>query len=271
MKRVLKNAEPPTLTTFRNAVPNSTWDQMKDDTQYGGKQAYQDCRAQSIVDQGGLCAYCELDIRNNHPLQCRVEHFHPKSDTTTPHNWALDWQNMLGVCNGGDNPHLATADFHLEPTSENLSCDAHKNKIVQSGRLTASCEGWILTPLQLAVFPCLFHVEKSTGYLMPDTAACANHPPLSGNRHGSVAMLVQHTIDMLNLNCDRLAQARLRIIRDIEHNKKKQRQAGFSAQQGLANLAQRYFRIQWPAFFTTIRLCLGPAADAHLQAISFQG
>lgn len=271
MKRVAKGDEPLTLTTYRDAVPHGIWEEMKDDPHYCGRQAYTECRSQSIADQQGLCAYCEISIRDNNPLKCRVEHFHPKSDTSTPHNWALDWQNMLGVCNGGDNPHLNADGFHLHPTSANLSCDAYKNRMVLQHKLPTQCEGEILNPLQLAAFPCVFRLDKGNGYLYPDAILCAAAPPWPNNRHSSVEELIRHTIDMLNLNCDRLAQERLQLIRDIERNKKKQRQAGYGPQQGLRNLAQHYFRTTWPSFFTTIRFCLGQAAETYLNDIAYQG
>lgn len=271
MKRVLKGYEPLSLAGYRNAAPLSAWGEMKCNPHYGGQQSYQDCRSELVSQQKGLCAYCEIDIRDNDPLKCHVEHFHPKSDISPQHNWALDWQNMLGVCNGGSYQHIDGTGFYLEPMDKNLSCDAHKDKMIQTGKLAAQCEGWILNPIQLAAFPALFYLEKSTGRFLPDATACAAYPPLAHNHHTSIEDLVQHTIDMLNLNCERLTQARLIIIRDIERNKKREQQSGFNAQQGLANLAQRYFRIQWAGFFTTIRLCLGQSAEAHLQSINYQG
>jgi len=271
MKRVLKGVEPPTLVRFKTAAPGSTWEQMRNHPHYSGQQAYQDCRSRCIADQHGLCAYCEIDIRDNNPLRCRVEHFHSKSDTTTNHNWALDWQNMLGVCNGGDNPHLTNPGFHMSPTTANLSCDAHKDRMIQQQHLPLRCEGWILNPQQLQSFPALFRLDKATGFLHPDANQCAISPPFANNQHATNQLLVQHTIDMLNLNCDRLAQGRLRLIRDIERKKKEQRQAGYTPQQGLMNLAQRYFQIMWPGFFTTIRFCLGHTAETYLKENAYQG
>ncbi|NOU01076.1 MAG: TIGR02646 family protein [Gallionella sp.] len=271
MKRVLKGNEPTALVNYRGAVPLSLWDEMKNNPHHGGQNTYQDCRNELVNQQGGLCAYCEIDIRDNDPLKCRVEHFHPKSDVDPQHNWALDWQNMLAVCNGGSYQYVDVSGFHLEPMSKNLSCDEHKNTMTQTNKLSAQCEGWIFNPLQLAAFPNLFSLEKNTGRLLPNSVACRVHVPIENNKHPSVEALVQCTIDMLNLNCERLAAGRLLVIRDIEGNKKKQRQAGFDAQQGLGNLAQRYFQTQWKAFFTTIRLCLGQAAEAHLQSINYEG
>lgn len=271
MKRVRKAAEPPTLTNFRNAAPNSTWEGMRNDVLWGGQQAYVDIRAQLITDQGCLCAYCEIDIHDNDPLKCRVEHFHPKSDPVSPPNWALVWTNMVGVCNGGSYRHTTAPGFVLEPLSDNLSCDAFKDSRIQAGALALACEGWILDPMQIGAALCLFKISKSDGRLLPDDAACLASEPWHGNRHATLAALVQHTIDMLNLNCDRLKDARLTIVRDIERGKKRQRDQGFDATVGLANLAERYFSRSWPGFFTVIRHCLGPAAEARLQAINFQG
>ncbi|MEA3332693.1 MAG: retron system putative HNH endonuclease [Pseudomonadota bacterium] len=271
MKRILKGAEPENLINYRNTNPDATWQEMQKDLSLNGQQASLDCRAQTISDQKGLCAFCEIDISGNNPLKCRIEHFHPKSDNTNQHNWALDWQNMLAVCNGGSRPEISDASFHMPPINENLSCDAHKDRMIQSGKLPENCEGWILNPLQLKAFPTLFRIEKSSGRITPDPASCMVCEPWSNNHHSNLENLVEHTITMLNLNCDRLKEARLKVIRNIEHNKKKQRQKGLSPKQGLENLAQRYFRKQWPGFFTTIYLCLGTAAETYLKNVSFQG
>lgn len=271
MKRVRKATEPVTLSKFRSAVPNGTWDCMRNDTHWDGQQAILDARAQALVDQGGLCAYCEIDIADNNPLKCRIEHFHPKSDLSRPPNWALDWCNMIAVCNGGSHRHVTDPGFLLEPMTKNLSCDAHKDQRIQVGDLPAACEGWILNPLEVLAFPCLFKIKKIDGSLEPDLAACGAADPWPSNRHLSTADLVQHTIDMLNLNCDRLNKARLALVWDIENNKKKQQARGISGVQGMSNLVNRYFRRTWPSFFTVIRSCLGQAAEAHLQAKNFEG
>jgi len=271
MKTVLKGAEPATLTAYRIAVPNGGWEEMKNNPDYDGQATYHNCRSELLDQQGGLCAYCEIDIRDNNPLKCRVEHFHPKSDVTHIHNWALDWQNMLAVCNGGSYEHIATGGFYLEPLNQNLSCDAHKDKMIQSDKLPAQCEGWILNPIQIVALSNLFILDKSSGKLLPDADSCATHLAIPNNQLVSVEALVQNTIDMLNLNCERLSKSRLIVIRDIEKNKKKQRQTGVNAAQGMENLARRYFQARWQAFFTTIRLCLGQAAETRLQSINYQG
>ncbi len=270
MKRVVKGNEPARLRAFRQAQPLATWEQMRNDPMYGGRQAYADIRAEAIISQGGLCAYCEIDIRDNDPLKSRVEHFHAKSHTGTSTNWALHWPNMLAVCVGGSNSH-DSAPHTLQPIAKNLSCDAHKDQWIQQGNLPAACEGWVIDPLLLAAIPRLFDVKKSSGELCADETACANFSLWPNNQHADMKVLVEHTIAVLNLNCDRLCAARRIVIHDIERNKKRLRLAGLSAQPGMLLLAKRYLGKPWPGFFTTICCCLGVAADIYLQQIHYQG
>jgi len=61
------------------------------------------------------------------------------------------------------------------------------------------------------------------------------------------------------------------VVRNIEKDKKQQRGLGLSPNQALPNLCQKYFRREWPQFFTTIRACLAPASDAYLRSINYQG
>ncbi|MBF0551614.1 MAG: TIGR02646 family protein [Deltaproteobacteria bacterium] len=237
---------------------------MRNDPYFEGQEAYTQIRNQLLKDQGGICAYCELDIsiRDNRPLKCRVEHFHSKSDSTPSKNWALDWNNLLAVCNGGSNPDVKV---------ENLSCDAHKDRMIRKGKLSKACEGWILSPLQVNSFPNLFKVNHFSGKLEPDERACSEALPIQPNTLGSTRELVQNTIDMLNLNCDRLCQERRILIRTIEQGKKEQRKKGFSPTECIENLCKRYFHFRWHQFFSTIRACLGQAAEKYLQKIDYNG
>ena len=270
MKRVLKGAEPASSQAYRQAQPQGTWEELRNDAIHGGQTAYIDIRTQTHKDQEGLCAYCEINIRDNNSLKSRIEHFHPKSDHSSSVNWALSWPNMLAVCAGGSYKH-GTEPHSMEPLSANLSCDAHKDRWIQQNKLPETCEGWVLNPLQVPAWPNLFEIDKFTGELRANTAHCSNAAPWPNNQHADMAAIVLHTITALNLNCDRLCRARRAVIHDIERNKKKQRLAGATPQQGLANLAQRYLQHHWPAFFTTICLCLGSAADDYLQQIQYQG
>lgn len=266
MKRVAKGAEPAALQAYRQAQPQASWEAMRDDALQGGAAAYADIRCQTHQDQGGLCAYCEIDIRQNDPLKSRIEHFHPKSDRGAGVNWALAWDNMLAVCAGGSYRHGA-APHTLEPLAENLSCDAHKDRLIQQGGLAEACEGWVLDPLRLPGWPgSLFRLNKFNGMLEANAVVCAGFDPWPGNQHADMQALVTFTIAALNLNCERLRQARLVVVRDIERQKKRQRDSGFDSRQGLDNLARKYLRRRWPGFVTTVFLCLDGAAQRHLVA-----
>lgn len=269
VKRTLRGVEPSRLISYRITNPDSTWENMKGDPHSGGMEAYADCRKILLSSQGGICAYCEIDIRDNDPLRCRVEHFHPKSDRAGSHNWSLDWNNLLGVCAGGSFRYAA-APHAAEPLSENLSCDAHKDRMVQTGRLPILCDNLILNPQIVPSFPVLFRLEKSTGRLFPaplqklEEFICVDGV-------SNLETIISNTIDMLNLNCDRLCRGRLAVIWAIERKKKEQRNKGHSAEIGLMNLARQYFHCRWPGFFTTIRLCLGSVGEVYLSEISFGG
>ena len=271
MKRVLKSPTPQMLQKYISIDPNASWQQMRDDNNRGGYQTAHVCRDQAIRDQYGLCAYCEQkmilekEITPEESLHCRVEHFHPKSDRNEEHNWDLDWENMLAVCDGGS---VSTKEQKESfPLPKNLSCDAHKERKMNR---SITCEGFLLNPLDIPSFPNIFKLDKGTGYFEPDENTCGAVDILINN-YATTVELVNNTIEILNLNCDRLTEKRLLLVRNIEHNKKSLRQKGISAADMPGKLIQRYFTDRWPAFFTTLRCCIGPAVEEHLKSINYQG
>ena len=247
MKRVEKSAEPQSLAAFRTACPNDTWEQMRGDALHSGQQAYADCRSHTGADQQGLCAYCEVQLTEDQPHKCRVEHIHPKSDDSSGHNWHLDWQNLLSVCNGGETEGCAET-----PLPENLSCDAHK----KDAHLAVS-------PLDIPAFPNVFVFDKASWHLHADPDACA--------LAGLDAAQLEQSIETLNLNCSRLARLRREVLYTIEHRKKILRGKDYTPEKAAPKLASDFFQTQWPEFFTTIRCCLGPAAEEYLRSIDYTG
>ena len=121
MKKINKTPGPNPLTVYAEANPDGNWDDGF--RNHNGGEDYQVVRRLILEDQGGLRAYCETGLKELPPHKQRVEHFHPKSDTSNPgKNWALDWENILGVCVGGDD-----SDKETHPLPQNLSCDSRKN------------------------------------------------------------------------------------------------------------------------------------------------
>ncbi len=262
MKPILKNPTPPeSLIQYTKNNPRASWEQLRNEN----PSPYNPIRIQIVQDQFKLCAYCECQIDAEQAMSTRIEHFHPKSDTSNPNiNWALLWENMIGVCNGGDNPHLAN---YLPPLPQNLSCDSHKNHVIQNGKLNENCEGFILNPLEVIAFPILLQINRANGFFEPNEITCQG-VTFTNNQFTTTYELINNTIKSLNLNCDRLAQQRLLIIRDIEKNKRSWQKLDRNVNE---NLLSRYLNFHWRPFFTTIRLCLGQVAEQYLQTIQFRG
>lgn len=283
MKPCLKPAEPHSLTGYRTANPNATWDQMRDDAFYNGQQAARDCKTALVRGQRCLCAYCESKIADDNTAEAvearkhhqRVEHFHPKTDPARPPNWNLHWPNLWAVCHGGSESHGTTADAGCYPLPENLSCDAHKDYLISLGDLPPQPEGWLLAPNQVPPFPPLFQFT-SNGVPEPHQANCAA-TVIPNNRHGDTATLVAKTIEHLNLNCPRLNGRRCIVRAQLEKRIMQVRQNanGAQAQQVLLGLARRLFsnnaNSPWPEFFSLIRWRLGEPAETHLQSVNFTG
>lgn len=77
-------------------------------------------KEQLLAEQYYLCAYCmrRIDLKS-----IRIEHYFAQNPQSGNYNAALtiDYQNMLGVCPGGEN-HAAT--------DKQLTCDRHKKNLL---------------------------------------------------------------------------------------------------------------------------------------------
>jgi uncharacterized protein (TIGR02646 family) len=276
MKRVRKSEHPPDrLREYLKENPQGTWEGMRrwtkpDDrgAEPYGRRAAKDCRERAVEDQGGLCAYCESKIDVKGPQPCRVEHFHPKSDVAGDNNWGLDWLNMLAVCDGGQRSRKD--ELSPKPSPANLSCDAHKNRVVQKADIAGQFEGQVLNPLELPSFPNLFAFDQVTGCLSANVEACTGLT-WPHNNFSTTEELVENTIRVLNLNCKRLAARRRLIVDDIDYIKDKMISHDVPLEEIPAQLVRNYFGDRWPEFFTTLRCCLGPVVEDHLRDIDYQG
>lgn len=256
MKHVKKSTPEPTiLTDYRTMNPTSSWEQLKSTN----RECYIGIRDQLREDHGGLCAYCELSLDADNE---QIAHFHPKSDTAGPQNWALIWENLWLTCKGGTQTWMSDPDRYLPPLPENISCDERKGSRI--------LDGSILTPPEVPVFPRIFSFKQHPDRLeiCPEEPAC-EEIGLDPNK-------VQHTIDAFNLNCPRLSEARLRLHRQLEQAIKKLRESGYrNLKEGFLRLAQRHLRKndegRWPAFFTLIRWRFKIHAEHHLRTIHFRG
>ncbi|MDR1111477.1 MAG: hypothetical protein LBP92_12510 [Deltaproteobacteria bacterium] len=267
MKLIKKGPEPESLREYKTHSPNQTWEGLRGDGLHDGRAVVEDCYGQVLADQGYLCAYCEctIDRKPDRESSCRIEHFIPKSCASLSTNWNLDWQNILATCQGGE--HLKSK-HHLPA---NLSCDAHKNHVMNKSNSMMGCEGWILNPLRLPLHVNLFSLDKRQGYLEPNDEACSSVKEIAENKHKTTKDLVLKTIQVLNLNCDRLAELRRKIIVNIDKNIKTMRVSHVRREDAPKILIDRYFAKKWPEFFTTIRCYIPDIVEPYLKSINYSG
>lgn len=262
MKKVLKLDEPAMLREFREQNPDATWEQFKDECQEG----YDAVRMTLRQNQRNLCAYCENDMPNfdGHGLDdFRVEHFHPKKrPPEPPTNWDLAWDNLLGVCSGGNSRYVGDKERFTTPDT---SCDVpKKDKIL---------DDIILNPLyDIPAFPLIFKYDEQGGMAV-DLVQCPEH----------LLAKAENTIKHLNLGASknntlqrqrRLTRFREAVLKNLRTEIRKQMDQGFSMEQAMAQLADTYFEENgdaWPRFFSCIRWYLGPVAEAKLKSIGYQG
>ena len=123
MKKVRKGAEPPRLDAYRQLRPTNTWEQCTKN-----KNRRDEIQQQLRGDQGGICAYCEVNllpaVSSNEVADFRVEHFHPKSDVSTVHNWHLDWNNLLACCHGGSQRGVGDAASRYTRSDGSMQADS---------------------------------------------------------------------------------------------------------------------------------------------------
>lgn len=255
MKNVIKGTEPAELSRYVAANPGNTWEQFRAAT-----PRRKGVQQQLVHDQGGICAYCEIDLKPSSGVDLadlRVEHFHPKSDTTTAHNWALDWQNLLAVCHGGSARNVVDAAARF--TSPDHSCDVPKQD--------RSLDAVICNPLQLPASPLLFRFDRSSGAISVNQATCT--------QAGVPAQKAQATIDELRLDAVRLRDLRKPVLDKLNSQLMSLVAAGMDLPDARSKLARSYLRRDasgnWPAFFSAIRCYLGQAAEQHLQRMGYQG
>lgn len=255
MKRCAKSQpEPECLARFRTTNGTGTWEQLRAQE----PECYTRIRDITRRDQSGLCAYCELNLDLDNE---QVAHFHPKSDMMPQHNWALTWTNLWLACKGGSQTWMTDLDRYCPPLPDNLSCDECKGDRV--------VDGLVLAPDEIPVFPRIFRFEQRLDRLeiCVDEQACYDA--------GIPVDKAQQTINAFNLNCSRLAAARLALHRQLEQAIRRLRRSSVHPQVGVTSLLQRHLAKKanghWPRFFTLVRWRFGQAAESYLQSIVFTG
>lgn len=213
MIRISKSQPPNPLTEYASANPGASWSDFRN---FNGSTDYRQIQTIVFDEQHQLCAYCEVNTTGNLGKK-RIEHFVSKSLAIEYHN---DWQNIFGVCFGGSDSNYDSKNERLS----NLSCDSHKAHLEQTTKKhLRDWHGYILNPLTIPEQHQFFSFKKSTGELYANQQYCESvNIPI--NNHPSVLQLVEETINVLNLNCQRLCSARREILFEYERQKKAARE-----------------------------------------------
>lgn len=253
MKRIAGlDAQPPSLTLFHNdpGIEN-TWDALRNHT------AYMDLKTALVVQQHGLCAYCEIDLV---PDDTSIEHVVPRSDRAQGAALSCDADNMLAICRGGGNvavygPMVRQPDLSrvLPPVERNLSCGQSKRNRPASD---------FLDPRRVPGDPSLMNIEES-GRIGSEQKACESHAI-------DPAVVDNHIVG-LGLNVERLRirreaiwlelAASFSIFADLPEEDRADHLTMLAESQLLPNRDGRL-----APFFTTARSFFGPLAEAILAA-----
>ena len=199
--KVIRRLEKPTpgLVTYLDCVGDDTdWEEFRS---HGSGASYRELRAALTDNQRGLCAYCEMTIRGR---RHQIEHVIPRNALEHGHARALDIANMLACCMGGTAPYFgleedgeAEEDRYREPVRDNMSCGQAKGDREEEG---------FIDPRTLPVAPSLAKVMEN-GRIEVDEEACRS----AGFTPERMAL----TIEMLNLNAERLRFAREKRWNDL--------------------------------------------------------
>ncbi len=195
MKPIRSLTEPPPglADYLATKLDGPNWTEFRS---HGSGGSYLELIAELTANQHGLCAYCEIQLREN---DRQVEHFVPQTENTSQ---ALDVANLMAACTGGSSRRfgpdrrLHDPDRHLAPLRDNLSCGQAKgNKSVTDA----------IDPRTLPEEPVF--VVRSDGRLEVADEACGT----AGVRVDRAT----HTLEALGLNVERLWMARRRHWNDL--------------------------------------------------------
>lgn len=246
MKRVYKRGKVPSLLAeYREMHPDETWEHFRRQCRDG----YRQVKEQILKDQHGLCAYCEIQIKEaEHAEQAddfRVEHFHPKTDSSV-RNYHLDWRNLLGVCHGGSRPDVADPEQRYSIFGKDRSCDVPKGSKELSEK--------ILNPLKIPRRVRIFRYAEHTGKMFVDKKTCPR----------VLYAKAANTIQELNLNAPRLMRLRKAVIEKLGEEIAEFVGGGMELAEALDLLAERLvpdYEGNHLAFFSVMRWYLGDAAE----------
>ena len=249
MKAIRELDEPtPGLAEYVDAVgDDANWNGFRD---HNAGTSYNELIEKLIDVQHGLCGYCEINLTE---LDRQIEHVIPRSDPQQGASDEVDITNMIACCKGGTSPVFAPSekssdeDRYRDPVKDNRSCGQAKGN-----RKDAD----FLDPRNLPALPSLTKVLVG-GWLEVDEEACESV--------GIPAARVTRTIEILNLNAERL-----RFAREARRSDLVELSGRVAGNQSKMDAWMRSVLTPGDAgrldsFFTTARSYFGPLAERVLK------
>lgn len=233
MKKIRElNESTPGLAEYLNIVGDETnWEEFRSHNSGASRNELMDALAQN---QHGLCAYCETAIKGRHR---QIEHVIPQSDDEMGKAKALDIANMVACCIGGTK---SKASKRGGP-----SCGQAKGN--------QNDENFI-DPRLLPAQPSLTKVLRD-GSITVDEEACESE--------GISVARVRKTIEILNLNAERLRLVRTKYWNElVERSKQYNDPDEMNAWISKVLIPEENGRLE--PFFTTSRSYFGPLSERLL-------
>ena len=246
MKRIRVISVPTAgLGEYLDSVDRANWDEFRS---HNAGTSLRELREVLARNQHGLCAYCEIEIKE--PRR-QIEHVIPRGDNRVGTQMALDVTNLVACCVGGTVAAAGLEDHEREdhyrrPVADNISCGQAKGD---------RSDNAFVDPRSLPAFPALTKVDDD-GHIDVDEDAC--------HTAGVAPDRVTRTIDVLNLNADRLRLARGKWRNDLIERSQyvhgTDRMIAWIRAVLTPDADGRLSR-----FFTTSRCYFGPAAERILD------
>ena len=251
MKRIRERNKPtPGLAEYLKVVgDNANWDNFRD---YNKGASYGELIEKLIDVQRGLCGYCEINLTD---LDRQIEHVIPRRDPQQGVSREVDVTNMIACCKGGTSAVFASSerssdeDRYFEPVKDNMSCGQAKGDLNDAE---------FVEPRKLPALPSLTKVLVD-GRIEVDEDACESENILAAR--------VTRTIEILNLNAERLRLAREKQWNNLEE------EADQISDPDDSDTMDAWMRsVLMPddasrlvPFFTTARSYFGPLAERILE------
>ncbi|MBE0515262.1 retron system putative HNH endonuclease [Sulfurimonas sp.] len=254
MKRVKKSAVPQKLKEYAEQNPHANWE---NDFKNSCQDRHKEVMAQLKADQGGLCCYCEMDFGSDEIRDdFRVEHFHPKSDSSEDKNWDLDWNNLFGCCLGG-------SDRYVLNETRFITDKRHRHSDVLKSDFVWDDE--ILNPLEIPAFPAIFEVMAKSGEMRVIEENC---PP-------ELKQKAINSLDekKLNLNSPKLKEWRKSLIEKLREQVIQEYEASQDISLAIVTIVESQLSKDsygnYPRFFSTVRSYFKSDAEEYLRRVGY--